>query len=268
MAGTEYSLGHDDPEVQRLLLQGRLYGDHTEHALRLAGLAPGMRVLDVGCGPGDVSMAAARIVGPDGSVTGVDAQQRILDLATRRAAERGFANARFHSADIFSLTAEQPYDAVIGRLILMHLADPVAAVRHLSGLVRPGGVVTFQDFEISAARTVPAVTLIDQVSELVRRSFRAAGASTEMGSSLHRVFRDAGLAAPRMTMSGCIGPATDPDMTEFLAGVWRTMLPVAQRLGLDVTGLTDLDALPRRMRAAAGEAIVMLPPLVSAWSTV
>jgi ubiquinone/menaquinone biosynthesis C-methylase UbiE len=58
-----YVLGHADVEIQRLLLQGRLYNDHTEHALRLAGLRSGMRVLDVGCGPGDVSLVAARLGG-------------------------------------------------------------------------------------------------------------------------------------------------------------------------------------------------------------
>ena len=58
-SGSTYVLGHADAEVQRLLLQGRLYNDYTEHALRLAGLRPGMRVLDIGCGPGDVSFIAA-----------------------------------------------------------------------------------------------------------------------------------------------------------------------------------------------------------------
>jgi 2-polyprenyl-3-methyl-5-hydroxy-6-metoxy-1,4-benzoquinol methylase len=72
-SGNTYVLGHDDVEVQRLLLQGRLYNDYTEHALRLAGLRPGMRVLDIGCGPGDVSFIAARLVGPTGTVLGVDA---------------------------------------------------------------------------------------------------------------------------------------------------------------------------------------------------
>lgn len=71
MSDSTYVLGHADVEVRRLLLQGRLYNDYTEHALRLAGLRPGMRVLDIGCGPGDVSFIAARLVGPTGRVLGV-----------------------------------------------------------------------------------------------------------------------------------------------------------------------------------------------------
>jgi ubiquinone/menaquinone biosynthesis C-methylase UbiE len=84
-----YQLGHADVEIRRLLLQGRLYNDHTEHALHRAGLRPGMRVLDVGCGPGDVSFIAARLVGPTGTVVGVDASAEVIGLARGRAAEQG-----------------------------------------------------------------------------------------------------------------------------------------------------------------------------------
>src|ERR1700754_2018869 len=87
-----YVLGHVDHEIRRLMLQGRLYDDFTEHVLRLAGLRPGMQVLDVGSGPGDVSFAAARIVGPTGTVLGVDAAPDIVDLARKRAADKGLVN--------------------------------------------------------------------------------------------------------------------------------------------------------------------------------
>ncbi|SFS86384.1 methyltransferase domain-containing protein [Saccharopolyspora flava] len=268
MNEANYSLGHDDPEIQRLLLQGRLYAGHTAHALRLAGLAPGMRVLDVGCGPGDVSISAARIVGPTGSVVGVDAQQSILDIATARAADKG-VNATFFRGDIFALDTEEPFDAVTGRLILMHLPDPAAAVRHLSTLVRPGGIVTFQDFEISAVATVPEPPLFQRLVELIVHCFHAAGANTEMGTSLHRTFRAAGLPAPEMTMGGCVSAATDPEVVQYLVGVWRSLKPVADQLGLDVDDVSDLDDLPERLRASADpDAVVVLPPLISAWSVV
>jgi ubiquinone/menaquinone biosynthesis C-methylase UbiE len=95
-----YQLGHSDPEVERLLLQGRLYNSHTEHALRLAGLGEGMRVLDVGCGPGDVSFVAAKLVGPTGSVVGVDAAPEVVELARTRAAEAGLSTVSFEPATI------------------------------------------------------------------------------------------------------------------------------------------------------------------------
>ncbi|NKQ52226.1 class I SAM-dependent methyltransferase [Amycolatopsis sp. K13G38] len=266
---TGYVLGHDDPEVERLLLQGRLYRAHTEQALRLAGLEPGMRVLDVGCGPGDVSITAAHLVGPTGAVTAVDAQAAILDVAALRAAERRLSTITFRHARIEDLGAAEPYDAVIGRLLLMHLPDPVAALRHLTGLVRPGGVVTFQDFQVSAATSVPELPLFTRVRDLIVRSFRGAGANTEMGTTMHELFRRAGLPAPRLIMGGYLGPLSDPDVMAFVMGVWRVLLPVAAQLGLDLDDtVTDLAALPGRLRAEPGaeNAIAILPPLVTAWA--
>lgn len=81
-----YVLGHVDREVRRLLLQGRLYDDYTTYVLQLAGLRPGMRVLDIGCGPGDVSFIASRLVGPTGRVLGVDASSDIIEFARARPA--------------------------------------------------------------------------------------------------------------------------------------------------------------------------------------
>ena len=125
-----YVLGHDDTEIERLLLQGRLHNDFTEHALHLAGLRPGMRVVDVGCGPGDVSCLAARLVGPTGTVLGVDSAAGIVEFARTRAADRGLHNVRFEATAIADISQDEPVDAVIGRLILMHLTDPVEALRH------------------------------------------------------------------------------------------------------------------------------------------
>lgn len=268
--GTGYVLGHHDPEVERLLLQGRLYRGHTEHALRQAGLEPGMRVLDVGCGPGDVSIAAAHLVGPAGSVTGVDAQASILDLAALRAAEAGLSNVTFRHAAVEELDAPRPFDAVIGRLILMHLPDPVASLRRLVGLVRPGGLVSFQDFEVSGARSAPAVPLFERVRDVIVQAFRGAGATTETGTALPGIFHAAGLPMPALTMGACLGPLSDPDIMGFVMGVWRALSPVAVQLGLDVGDLADLDRLPARLVAEAAEAgaIAILPPLVSAWARV
>ena len=136
-SGSSYVLGHADVEVQRLLLQGRLYDDYTEHALRLAGLRPGMRVLDIGCGPGDVSFIAARLVGPTGTVLGVDAAPEMVELARARAAERGLSAVHFTQAAIDAIALDEPVDAVVGRLILMHLPDPAATLRHLARSCAP-----------------------------------------------------------------------------------------------------------------------------------
>ena len=132
LGASTYTLGHSDAEVQRLLLQARIYDDHTEHALRVAGLRPGMRVLDVGCGPGDVSIVASRLVGPTGTVLGVDAAADIIDFARIRAARLAATNIRFEQTSIEDIHMDEPVDAVIGRFILMHLPDPVASSHSLN----------------------------------------------------------------------------------------------------------------------------------------
>jgi ubiquinone/menaquinone biosynthesis C-methylase UbiE len=79
-----YFLGHSDAEVERLALQNAFYRDATERCLRQAGLTSGMRVLDIGCGGGDVSLLAAELVGPTGFVLGIDRSAQAVTAAHRR----------------------------------------------------------------------------------------------------------------------------------------------------------------------------------------
>jgi SAM-dependent methyltransferase len=267
-ATSTYALGHADVEIQRLLLQARLYDNDTEHALHRAGLRPGMRVLDVGCGPGDVSFVAARLVGPTGTVLGVDAAAEIIDLARSRAAEQGLSWVKFEQATIGDITLDEQVDAVIGRLILMHLPDPVSALRQLAGLVRPGGVIAFCETDIGAVRSVPETPQFRAVSAGILAGFRAVGLDPGFGTTLHGLFRRAGLPSPQLTLAAPIGGADNPDIFTYAMEVWRLVLPVADQLGLVTEDLADIDTLlPRwRAEAAAAGAVVMMPPMITAWS--
>jgi SAM-dependent methyltransferase len=263
-----YVLGHADVEVQRLLLQGRLYNHHTEHALRLAGLREGMRVLDVGCGPGEVSFVAARLVGPTGSVLGVDAAADVIEVARARAAERDTSTVGFQHATIDELTVDEPFDAVIGRLILMHLPDPATTLRRLADLVRPGGVIAFGENDITAARSIPVLPEFQAITDGIIESFRALGLDPAFGTRLPALFQRAGLPAPRLTLGAPIGGVNDTDILTYAVEVWRLMLPVARQLGAVTDELDDPDALLPRWRneLAATDAVMMMPPLITAWS--
>jgi SAM-dependent methyltransferase len=265
--GSTYVLGHQDVEVQRLLLQGRLYDDYTEHALRLAGLRPGMRVLDVGCGPGDVSFVAARLVGPTGSVLGVDAAPEMITLARSRAAEQGLDSVHFRQAAIDSLDLDEPVDAVVGRLILMHLPDPSAALRQLSTWLRPGGVLAFGENDITATRSIPELPLFGRVTEGIARAFEAMGLSARFGTKLHTVFADAGLGTPHLTLGTPIGTAADRDILAYAAEVWRLVSPIAEKQGFAIDELTDIDSFASlfHQEALAADAVIMMPPLITAW---
>jgi len=85
----QYLLGATPAETQRLQTQGRLFAESPARLLRLAGIQPGMRALDIGCGAGDVTMQIASIVGESGHVTGVDADADVLAVARERAQDAG-----------------------------------------------------------------------------------------------------------------------------------------------------------------------------------
>jgi ubiquinone/menaquinone biosynthesis C-methylase UbiE len=263
-----YVLEHVDGEIRRLLLQGRLYDDYTERLLRLAGLQPGMRVLDVGCGPGDVSFVAARLVGSNGTVLGVDSAANIIDIARARAAERGLATVRFEATTIADISSDEPFDAVIGRLILMHLPDPVETLRHLAGLIRPRGLIAFCEPDITAAHTVPDLPLWHAVTDAIGNAFTGAGVNPALGATLHTLFRRAGLGTPRLTLGAALGTADDTDIVAYVVETWRSIFPVAERLGSIPQELGDLDTLTRRLHeeAATAEAIMIMPAMIGAWA--
>jgi len=266
-SGSTYVLGHADAEVQRLLLQGRLYDHYTEHALRLAGLRPGMRVLDIGSGPGDVSFVAARLVGPTGSVLGVDAAPQMVELARARAAEQGLSTVHFTHSAIDAIELGEPVDAIVGRLILMHLPDPAAALRRLSSFVRPGGVIAFSENDIAGARSVPEMPLFSQVTAGIVQAFEAMGLSARFGTTLHTIFADAGLGAPQLTLGTPIGTAADTDILAYAAEVWRLVSPIAQQGGFAIDEVADIDNFVPRFReeALAANALITMPPIITAW---
>ena len=134
----EYILGHAASELDRLIRQAAFFGDLTAHTLKLAGLGPGMRVLDVGCGAGDVSLLAASIVGPSGSVTGVDMNADTVKLAQSRIEGAKISNVTIEAGDITKLPYAGEFDAVIGRLIVLYLGDPGGGHEGVSQLRQAG----------------------------------------------------------------------------------------------------------------------------------
>ncbi len=144
-AANDYLLGHVDPELERLQSQARCLEPLTRRLIRECGIEPGMRVLDLGCGPGDVAMLVAEAVGPSGKVLGVDGAPRAVETARRRAGEAGLAHVEFVVGDDQQLFNHPPFDAAIGRCVLIHQPDPAATVRRTAAAVHPGGFVAFME---------------------------------------------------------------------------------------------------------------------------
>ncbi len=121
-----------------------------------------MQVLDVGCGAGDVSFLAASTVGPAGSVLGVDRSGESIQLACERATIAGLSNVKFLKADLTTLALAELFDALVGRFVLLYLADPCSVLRALSAFVRPDGLAVFHEMDMSVTRLVPDVPQIGE----------------------------------------------------------------------------------------------------------
>ncbi len=108
----DYVLGNTAQEQERLKLQGRFLEKWTEQFLLSAGIEPGMSVLDLGCGVGDVSLLAARLVGPSGHVTGIDRDLVVIKKARERVRDEGrTANVEFIHTDLLAFHADRSLDA-------------------------------------------------------------------------------------------------------------------------------------------------------------
>src|SRR5690349_16383463 len=126
-----YALTRSQDELRRLTLQDELMRESTLALFERAGIAEGMRVLEVGSGAGDVAMAVSRMVGPSGSVVGVEIDAPTADAAQRRVRDANAENVDILTGDVADLELPGSFDAVVGRLVLMHIRDPVAVLKRL-----------------------------------------------------------------------------------------------------------------------------------------
>ncbi len=265
---TTYALENTARELDRLISQASYFGELTEHVLDLAGIAPGMRVLDLGCGPGDVTFLAARMVGLEGSVTGVDSDPRAITAARARATIAGLDNVAFVEADVSTLQVDAPVDAVIGRLILMHLPDPAAALRHVRTLLSPGGLMVFHEFDLAATTSEPPCPLFERTLERVRETLRRVGADPRAALRLRRWYLDAGLPEPRMIGGARVEGGPDAGAYAQIAAVTRSLLVPMELTGVASAADVDIDTLEERLRAemVGADAVGVAPLFVGAWA--
>jgi ubiquinone/menaquinone biosynthesis C-methylase UbiE len=252
---SDYVLGHSPDEIRRLMTQAALLRPITERFLRNAGLQPGMRVLDVGCGAGDVSMLAAELVGPSGSVVGIDRSAQVLGTARGRAQTVRLDNIVFKEAALDSYTDIGAFDCVIGRYVLIHQADPAAFLRTTARFVRAGGILAFH--EVNAVRTpgsCPPVRSWDVAMEMACSAVRYGFASYDAGTRMIEHFFNAGLPRPTMFCDVLIAGGENSLLCAWLADTLRSLSPQLVRMGILIDEGAIGTALEAELRTAVLDA--------------
>lgn len=265
---TTYAPGHSEEELDRLSRQAEVFEPFTRQLFQQAGITTSMRVLDVGCGSGDVSFLAADLVGRSGEVIGADRAAAAVNRATARARARDIVNVKFLEGDPTEMRFDQPFDAVVGRLVLMYYPDPVDAVRKLVRHLRRGGLIVFHEFDIANCRSLPPAPTYDVHIGWIRQVLIATGARPQLGLELYSVFMAAGLPGPSMRMDALIGGGPDCPAYEMVTEVTRSLLPVMEKLKITTATEVDVSSLTQRMRneVVASKGVVLSPGLIGAWS--
>jgi len=241
-----YVMGHDDRERRRLLLQASILNPLSDQLLRRAGLSAGLRVLDIGCGIGELSMVAARLVGPGGHVTGIDIDEGALTIAAARAREQGLSHIDFGHGNISEFQTDATYDAVIGRHILIHTPDPRVVVGMAHSLLNPGGVAVFQEYDFSVVhRPFPEAPLCERTFEIFREFFAKMGHGN-IGTRLFHLFTEEGFPSPQCRVEYPMDGGAGSPFYEWVAESFRSIMPRAEALGLvrsdEVAGIDSLAA--------------------------
>jgi ubiquinone/menaquinone biosynthesis C-methylase UbiE len=266
-----YALRRAPAETRRLQAQAQILNPTTRRVFEQAGILPGMRVLEVGSGAGDVALLLAERVGPGGEVVGVEIDPALLDMARTRVEAAGLTNVSFLAGDIASVPLETQFDAIVGRLIFIHLRSPAAVLRRLTTYLRPGGVVAFQEFDLAHFATAPvhpANQLVQQVLNWNAEVFQRAGLPLRMGLELYTVFLDAGLPAPQMSGEATIIAGPDWAGYDWGAETIRTILPLITKFGMATSEEVEIETLAERMRHEAINQRLVLrgPDIISAWT--
>ena len=264
----KYVLGHSDRELERLRLQAKLVDPITRQFLIEAGIGPGMRVLDIGCGAGDVAFLAGALVGTTGQVVGVDRAAAALEKARARAKEKSLSNVTFRESDLAAMEFDESFDAVIGRYVMCFQPDPVALLGKIAGLLRPGGIVAFHEPDRDLMRSYPPAPTYDLACRWLSETYRRSGVDVSIGTKLYSMFQDAGLPAPTMRLHAIVGGASALDEIHLDADQATIVAADIVRLGVATADELQIETLFDRIVAemAANRSVIVGRGEIGVWS--
>jgi SAM-dependent methyltransferase len=228
----------------------------------------GARVLDCGSGGGDVSIIAAELVTPTGQVLGIDRDSSHVDAANRRVKRIGLSYARFETADISS-PPEGPFDAIVGRLVLMYQPEPEPVLRALADRLARGGVMAFLEYEHVPSSEVamwPRSASVDQLFRWTDAGFHALGVQERMGTRLPSLLRSVGVEPqPPYELTGVVynGAA----VLEHVTTIMRGLTGVLTACGIATEDEIDIDTFAERVSLECGpDPVLISGPDVAVWA--
>jgi SAM-dependent methyltransferase len=181
-----------------------------------------MRILDVGCGPGSITVGLARYVAPT-EVVGVDGAPDVLDVAGAHAAAEHMDNVRFLEADAYALPyPDDSFHVVYAHQVLQHLVDPIAALTEMKRVLRSGGYIAVRDADYGTMTHFPNERLIDRWLEIYHLLARANGGEPDAGRRLLDWVTAAGFGHPVVTSS--TWTYADPEGRTHWAELWANRM--------------------------------------------
>ncbi len=259
-----YPITGGEQGKRRLDLLAEMMRPTTLRLLQDAGLRSGDQCLDLGCGGGNVVLDMARIVGPDGSVTGVDFDPQIVELARKDADDAGARNVEFHVTDVHAF-AGGPFDLVYSRFLLSHLNEPEKALARMRQLARPDGRIATESIDMSGSYCHPHDQAHARYAQLYTEVVRRTGGDADLGRRLPVMAQAAGLRDVRWNVfqpvqaSGPYKRVQAATMERIRPAVLRYGLATAQEIDSIVSGMQTFAENPATL--------VAMPRMVQVWGT-
>lgn len=263
-AAGEYSLATGVAAVRRLTALHRTYSPAGRRILLRAGLQPGMSVADLGCGVGATTQTLATMVGPAGSVTGIDVSAAQLEQGRALCSAQGLSHAVFLEA---SATAtglpRSSFDLVYCRFLLLHLVDPAACLREMLHLLKPGGILVVEDGDLTAAGSRPASSL-RWFSDLFGRLGPTRGLDYTLANRLFHMVTEAGFTDVDIEIHQ---PAVARGEDRFLLK-WSVEEAASAFVGAGLVSAAEMAKILADMERDTNDPdiVVLCPPMTIVWA--
>jgi len=251
-----YVLATGRSAVDRLRLLDQIFGPASRQLLTRVGLSSARRIAEIGCGTGIMTMWMAEQAGAESSVWGVDNSEQQLAVASAGAKATGRQNLSFHAAPTEDTRLPHgSFDLVYSRFLLCHLTNPVPALEEMWSLLRTGGTLVCEDFEMSAVTTCPPTSAYQQLIEISRAVDRQRGVDSDIGAKLHTLLAEAGCREPEVAVYQPAFLRGEPK------GFWKVTLREAQPAIIEsgIASAAQMDSLCNELeRIAADDSVLLL----------